>query len=79
MTTEQTVDKIIEARNEHLRGNIDTTELVTRIGNAVNEAKEEAEKRGEKNILDSVTVGWDVDIKQVDGTVCKWRLIEITK
>jgi len=45
MTTEQTVDKIIEVRNEHLRGNIDTTELVTRIGNAVNEAKREERNR----------------------------------
>jgi hypothetical protein len=41
MTTEQTVDQIIDARNEHFLGNIDTTEFVTRIGNAVNEAKRE--------------------------------------
>jgi hypothetical protein len=41
MTTEQTVDKIIDARNEHFCGNIDTTEFVKRIGDAVNEARNE--------------------------------------
>ena len=37
---------------------------------------EEAVKIGERKILDNRTVGWDVDIHQVDGTVCKWRLIQ---
>jgi hypothetical protein len=51
MTTEQTVDQIIEARNEHFLGNIDTTEFVTRIGNAVNEAKREVLEDVKKLLL----------------------------
>jgi len=42
MTTEQTVDKIIEAHAEHCRGEIDTRTLLSRIGDAVEEAKREA-------------------------------------
>lgn len=33
-------------------------------------------KAGERSILDQKTVGWDVDVHQLDGTTCKWRLIE---
>jgi hypothetical protein len=41
MTTEQTVDKIIDAHAEHCRGEIDTRTLLSRIGDAVEEVQKE--------------------------------------
>ena len=64
MTTEQAVDKIINAHHRHNLGKIDHRVLYVNIEDAVNEAKREALEEGRKEIIHH----WNKAEQRLDGT-----------